>query len=153
MKQAIVYWKTLKAGILTLTDRKTDFAIIQHLPCGRKANPIAKVVIKNDWLTSNEEVCYTPSLQTTVRSSWSLIKSKRHSKSPSSSLPDHTPLRTNPTSNISMHSSDNTSPKPLLSPIFPLISLPILNETKLNNRPRKELGYKSPFQCFFLNSL
>lgn len=46
MKQAIVYWKTLKAGILTLTNRKTDFAIIQHLPCGRKANPIAKAVIK-----------------------------------------------------------------------------------------------------------
>lgn len=46
MKQAIVYWRTLKAGILTLTDRKIAFAIIQHLPCGRKANPIAKAVIK-----------------------------------------------------------------------------------------------------------
>ncbi|WP_200880481.1 IS30 family transposase [Porphyromonas gulae] len=37
---------TPNEAILTLTDRKTNFAIIQALPEGRKAKPIAKILVK-----------------------------------------------------------------------------------------------------------
>ena len=117
MKQAVVYWKTLKAGILTLTDRKTDSAIIQHLPCGRKANPIAKAVIKRLAYLKRRGLLH--SITTDNGSEFMpLIKSKRHSKSPSSS-PDHTPLRTKKHIEHLNALIRQHIPKASFSPIFP----------------------------------
>ena len=128
MKQAVVYWKTLKAGILTLTDRKTDSAIIQHLPCGRKANPIAKAVIKQLAYLKRRGLLH--SITTDNGSEFMVFgKIEKTFKIPVFFARPY-PSTDKPHIEHLNALIRQYIPKAPFSPIFPLTSLPIRNQTK-----------------------
>lgn len=135
-------------AILTLTDRKTDFAIIQALPHGRKAKPLVKELVKR--LAYLKRRGQLHSITTDNGSEFMAFdKIEKRLKVPvyfarpytSTDKPHIEHLNALIRQYLPKHSSFiDITPKQLA-----------LIEQKLNNRPRKKLNFSTPFECFFLN--
>lgn len=135
-------------AILTMTDRKTDFAIIETLPQGRKAKPLAKAVIKR--LAYLKRRGQLHSITTDNGSEFMVFdKIERALKIPvyfarpytSTDKPHGEHLNALIRQYLPKGSAFIEMKKRQIAHI----------ENMLNNRPRKKLNFRTPFECFFLN--
>ena len=137
-----------KGAILTITDRKTDFAIIELLESGKNAKELAKAVKKR--LAFLKRRGQIHSITTDNGSEFAHFKSierklgipvffakpycsndKPHIEHLNALIRQYLPKGV---------SFDNLSHKHIRQ-----------IENALNNRPRKKLGFRTPFEAFFLH--
>lgn len=137
-----------KSVLQTIVDRKTDFAIIQKLGSGKDAKKLAKAVKKrlaylkrrgqlHSLTTDNgTEFTYFKSIERALNVPVFFAKpycssDKPHIEHLNKLIRQYLPKRS---------SFDNLTDKDIAE-----------IECSLNNKPRKKLGYKNPFEVFWLN--
>ena len=148
MEMDLILGASSSEAILTLTDRKTDYIFLEALPHGRKAKPIARAV--NSRLAFLKRRGQLHSITTDNGPEFSAVRcierglgvpvyfarpyrstDKPHIEHANALIRQYLPK----------HSSFDGLTKGDLKEI----------EWKLNNRPRKKLGYRTPHEVFYLN--
>lgn len=135
-------------AILTLVDRKTDYAIIRKLPSGRKAKPLARVVNKALAFLKRRGQPFT--ITTDNGSEFMAFRSIEKALG----VPVYfaRPYRSTDKPHIEHLNALIRQYIPKGTSFAKITDKQIRDiEWKLNNRPRKKLNYKSPFEVFFLN--
>ena len=139
--------KDNRGAILTLVDRKTDFAIISPLPAGKNAKQLAKIV--NRRLAYLRKRGQLHSITTDNGTEFSKFRTIERSlgipvffAKPycSTDKPHIEHLNKLIREFIPKKSNLNDFDAHFIADV----------ELKLNNRPRKKLGFKTPFEVFFL---
>jgi IS30 family transposase len=135
-------------AILTLTDRKTDFAIIEPLTLGRKAKPLSKTLIKRvAYLKRRGQIHSITTDNGAEFMAFDLIEKAlkipvyfaRPYKATDKPHIEHLNAL------IRQYLPKGTSFKDLSRKEI------IQIEQKLNTRPRKKLNFKTPIEVFLLN--
>ena len=148
MEMDLILGASSSEAILTLTNRKTDYVFLEALPHGRKAKPIARAV--NRRLAFLKRRGQLHSITTDNGPEFSAFRSierglgvpvyfarpyrstdKPHIEHANALIRQYLPK----------HSSFDCLTKGDLKEI----------EWKLNKRPRKKLGYRTPHEVFYLN--
>ena len=148
MEMDLILGASSSEAILTLTDRKTDYIFLEALPHGRKAKPIARAM--NSRLAFLKRRGQLHSITTDNGPEFSASRSierglgvpvyfarpyrstdKPHIEHANALIRQYLPK----------HSSFDGLTKGDLKEI----------EWRLNNRPRKKLGYHTPHEVFYLN--
>ena len=145
---ALILGASGSKAILTLTDRKTDYIFLEALPHGRKDKPIARAV--NSRLAFLKRRGQLHSITTDngpeFRASRSIERGlgvpvyfARPYRSTDKPYIEHANALIR--QYLPKHSSFDGLTKGDLKGI----------EWRLNNRPRKKLGYRTPHEVFYLN--
>lgn len=137
-----------KGAILTITDRKTDFAIIELLEHGRNAKELAKVVRRR--LTYLKRRGQMHSITTDNGSEFAHFKSIERSLGVTVYFVK--PYCSNDKPHIEHLNALIRQYIPKGSSFQQIKDKEIQRiEKELNNRPRKKQGYKTPMEVFLLN--
>ena len=135
--------------ILTLTDRKTDYIFLETLPHGRKAKPIARAVNRHlaflkrrgqlHSITTTDNGPEFSAFRSIERGLGVPVYFARPCRSTDKPYIEHANALIR--LYLPTHSSFDGLTKGDLKEI----------EWRLNNRPRKKLGYRTPHEVFYLN--
>lgn len=148
MEMDLILGASGSEAILTLTDRKTDYIFLEALPHGRKAKPIARAV--NSRLASLKRRGQLHSITTDNGPEFSAFRSIERGLGVPVSFAR--PYRSTDKPHIEHANALIRQYLPKHSS-FEGLTKGDLNEIewRLNNRPRKKLGYHTPHEVFYLN--
>ena len=144
MEMDLILGASSSEVILTLTDRKADYIFLEVLPHGRKAKPIARAV--NSRLAFLKRRGQLHSITTDNGPEFSAFRSIERGLG----VPVYfaRPYRSTDKPHIE-HA--NALIRQYLPKYSSFEGLTKGEEWRLNNRPRKKLGYRTPHEVFYLN--
>lgn len=137
-----------REAILTLTDRKTGFSIIQSLPQGRKAQALSQIVCKRlSYLKRSGKIH-----SITTDNGTEFADFKRIEKRLKIPVYFARPYRSTDKPHIENFNGLVRQYLPKGKSFRGITKQQIKEmERELNNRPKKKLAYKTPFEAFVLN--
>lgn len=144
----LIIGATPNEAILTLTDRKTDFAMIQALPEGRKAKPIAKILVKRLAFLKRRGQLHS----ITTDNGSEFMAFDKIEKALNVPVYFARPYTSTDKPHIEHLNALIRQYIPKASSFIHITPKKLSDiQNKLNHRPRKKLKYRTPFESFFLN--
>lgn len=144
----LILGATPDEAILTIVDRKTDYIFIELLPQGRKSKPLARAVNRRLGFLKRRDQLH--SITTDNGTGFSAYRSIERSLG----VPVYfvRPYRLTDKPHIE-HANALIRQYLLKHGSFASLTEKEVKEIEwsLNNRPRKKLGYRTPYEVFYLN--